>query len=96
MPAVTRVGDSDIPHCSPPARAVGSPDTFCNGKPISRKGDVNTVHTLPGNPCPAHAAPIAAGSGTVFINGLGCGRVGDAISGCTAVAQGSVTTFAGG
>jgi len=96
MPAVTRVGDSDIPHCSPPARAVGSPDTFCNGKPISRKGDVNTVHTLPGNPCPSHAAPIAAGSGTVFINGLGCGRVGDAISGCTAVAQGSVNTFAGG
>jgi uncharacterized Zn-binding protein involved in type VI secretion len=78
------------------ARAVGSPDTFCNGIPISRQGDVNTGHLLPGNPCPAHAAPISSGSSTVFINGMGCGRVGDAISGCTAVAAGSGNTFAGG
>jgi uncharacterized Zn-binding protein involved in type VI secretion len=57
---------------------------------------VNTGHLLPGNPCPAHAAPISSGSSTVFINGMGCGRVGDAISGCTAVAAGSGNTFAGG
>jgi uncharacterized Zn-binding protein involved in type VI secretion len=35
------------------------------------------------------------GSTTVFVNGKGIGRVGDAISGCTAVAAGSANTFAG-
>jgi uncharacterized Zn-binding protein involved in type VI secretion len=75
---------------------MGSPDVFCNGKPISRQTDVNTGHLLPGVPCPAHAAPITKGSGTVYVNGKGCGRVGDAITGCTAVAAGSADTFAGG
>jgi len=46
-------------------------------------------------PCPVHAAPIATGSTTVFINGKGCGRIGDAISACTSVATGSANTFAG-
>jgi uncharacterized Zn-binding protein involved in type VI secretion len=96
MPAVTRIGDADIPHCSGMARAVGSGNVFCNNIPVSRKSDVNTTHLLPGSPCPAHAAPIAAGSGTVFVNNLGCGRVGDGISGCTAVAAGSPNVFAGG
>ena len=96
MPAITRVGDADIPHCSGMVRAEGSPDTFVNGIPISREGDYNTVHLLPGIPCPSHGAPIASGSSTVFINNRGCGRVGDAISGCTAVAEGSPDTFAGG
>jgi uncharacterized Zn-binding protein involved in type VI secretion len=69
---------------------------FSNGIGISRQGDVNDVHLLPGVPCPAHSAPIAVGSGTVFINGKGCGRVGDAIAGCTFVATGSPNVFAGG
>ncbi len=95
MPAVTRIGDADVPHCSGMTRAEGSPDVFVNGIPLSRQGDVNTVHLLPGNPCPSHAMPIALGSTTVFINGRGCGRVGDAISACTAVAEGSPNVFAG-
>lgn len=96
MPAITRIGDADVPHCSGMVRAAGSPDTFVNGIPISRQGDVNTGHLLPGDPCPAHVAPIATGSSTVFINGRGCGRIGDAVAGCTHVAQGSPDTFAGG
>jgi uncharacterized Zn-binding protein involved in type VI secretion len=96
MPAVTRIGDADIAHCSDMVRAAGSGNVFANNIPISRQGDVNTVHLLPGSPCPPHAAPIAAGSATVFVNNLGCGRVGDAISGCTAVAAGSPNVFAGG
>lgn len=96
MPAVTRIGDADIAHCSGMTRAEGSPTVFANGIGVSRQGDNNTVHLLPGVPCPPHAAPIAVGSSTVFINGKGCGRVGDAISGCTAVAQGSPNVFAGG
>jgi uncharacterized Zn-binding protein involved in type VI secretion len=96
MPAVTRIGDADVTHCSGPVRAQGSSDVFCNSIGVSRQGDINSVHLLPGSPCPPHAAPIAKGSGSVFINGKGCGRVGDAISGCTSVAAGSSNVFAGG
>lgn len=95
MPAATRVGDADIPHCSGMTRAEGSPNVFVNGRAWSRQGDNNTVHLLPGIPCPAHAAPITIGSTTVFINGRGAGRVGDAITGCTAVAEGSPNVFCG-
>jgi uncharacterized Zn-binding protein involved in type VI secretion len=96
MPAVTRIGDADVVHCSGMTRAEGSGDVFCNGIPVSRQGDNNTTHLLPGVPCPAHAAPIAVGSTSVFVNGRGCGRIGDAISGCTSVAAGSSNVFAGG
>jgi len=95
MPAATRIGDADVPHCSGMVRAVGSPNVFINGIPNSRQGDVNTPHLLPGDPCPVHAAPIAVGSPTVIINGVGAGRVGDSISGCTSVAQGSPNVFIG-
>ena len=97
MPAVCR-GDSvdcDVVHCSKPQRVQRSDNVKVNGIGISRQGDNNTVHLLPGVPCPAHAAPIATGSTTVFVNGQGCGRVGDAISGCTSVASGSENVFAG-
>ena len=96
MPAVTRVGDADIAHCSGMVRAIGSSNVFVNNIPVSRQSDVNTTHLLPGAPCPAHAAPITAGSATVKVNNLGCGRIGDGISGCTAVAAGSPNVFAGG
>ena len=101
MPAVCRIGDADIPHCTPMVRAQGSPDVFANGIPISRQGDLNTVHFAPPHQqthpvCTPHAAAIAKGSSTVKINGKGCGRIGDAIAGCTAVAQGSPNVFAGG
>jgi len=95
VPAVTRVGDADVPHCSGMTRAQGSPNVRVNSIPVSRQGDNNTTHLLPGVPCPPHSAAIAVGSTTVFINGKGCGRVGDAISGCTSVAAGSPNVFAG-
>ena len=46
--------------------------------------------------CAPHATGITSGSSTVKVNGLGCGRVGDAITGCTSVAAGSENVFAGG
>jgi uncharacterized Zn-binding protein involved in type VI secretion len=95
MPAVTRIGDADVTHCSAPARAEGSPDVFANNIKVSRQGDNNTSHLLPGTPCPSHAAPITVGSTTVFVNGKGCGRVGDSVTNCTSVAQGSPNVFAG-
>ena len=95
MPAATRIGDADVPHCSGMTRAVGSPNVFVNDIAWSRQTDVNTPHLLPPPVCPTHAAGIATGSTTVFVNDLGAGRVGDGISGCTSVAAGSENTFAG-
>lgn len=94
MPAVTRIGDADVPHCSGMVRAAGSGNVFANGIPVSRQGDNNTGHLLPGSPCPGHATPISAGSSTVYVNGKQCGRVGDPT--CTQVAAGSPDVFAGG
>ena len=93
--AVCVIGDLDLVHCSVPSRLGGSTNVFVNGTGVSRQGDLNTSHQLPGTPCPSHAQPIAVGSTKVFVNGKGCGRVGDSITGCTAVATGSSNVFAG-
>ena len=100
--AVCRIGDADVTHCTGMTRAQGSSNpngVFVNGIGVSRQGDLNTSHQLPPFPppipCPFHAAGIAVGSTKVFVNGKGCGRVGDSISGCTAVATGSSNVFAG-
>ena len=98
MPCVTYLGAADVAHCSPMTRAGHSPNVYVNGIPVSRQGDRNTTHRLPPNvpPCPSHTAPITTGSTTVFVNGRGCGRMGDGLSGCTNVAEGSDNVFAGG
>ena len=98
MPAICRVGDLDLVHCSVPARLQGSSNVFVNGLPISRQGDLNTPHLLPPfvPACPTHTAPITLGSLTVRVNGRGCGRVGDYVASCTFVATGSPNVFAGG
>jgi len=94
MPAATRIGDADVPHCSGMTRAQGSSNVFVNSIGWSRQGDNNTGHLLPGSPCPSHAAPISSGSSTVYVNGKQAGRVGDPT--CTSVAAGSPNVFAGG
>jgi len=96
MPAATRIGDADVTHCSTPHRIEGSPTVYVNNIRWSRQGDKNDGHLLPGAPCPTHQAPITIGSTTVFVNGMGAGRVGDAITACTTVAAGSNNVFAGG
>lgn len=96
MPAATRVGDADVAHCSGMTRAQGSPNVYVNGIAWSRQGDVNTPHLKPPAICVTHTAPITTGSSTVFINGKGAGRVGDALTDCTSVAAGSPNVFAGG
>ena len=93
--AVCVIGDLDLVHCSVPSRLGGSTNVFVNNIGVSRQGDLNTSHLLPGTPCPSHAQPIAVGSTKVFVNGKGCGRVGDSITGCTSVAAGSSNVFAG-
>jgi len=93
VPAVTRKGDADVPHCSGMVRDGASTNVFVNGRGISRVGDNNTGHLLPPVPCPGHSAPISSGSIRVFVNSKGCGRVGDPT--CTSVAEGSSNVFAG-
>jgi len=93
VPAITRIGDADVPHCSGMVRAQGSSNVKVNGIGVSRQGDLNTGHLRPGTPCPGHSFPIVKGSSSVFINGRQCGRVGDPT--CTSVAQGSPNVFAG-
>ena len=94
MPAVTRIGDADVTHCSGMERAQGSSDVKANGQGISREGDLNTDHLLPGSPCPSHSVGIQSGDPTVFANGKRIGRVGDPT--CTQVAEGSPDVFSSG
>mgnify|MGYP003662340810 FL=1 len=97
MPAVTRIGDADVTHCTGMTRLGKSSDVFAENKGVSREGDDNTAHLLPPDvpPCPGHSAPITTGSTTVFANNKGIGRIGDGITGCTSVAAGASTVFAG-
>ncbi len=93
--AVTFFGAADIPHCSGMVRLGKSTNVKVGGIGVSRQGDINPDHLLPGAPCPSHVAPIAIGSLKVKVNGRGCGRIGDSIAGCTSVAQGYPKVFAG-
>ena len=45
MPAVTRIGDADVVHCSRPNRLQGSDNVFVNGIGVSRQGDnLSLIH----------------------------------------------------
>jgi len=53
-----------------------------------------SMHLKPGAPlCNPHAPAIAGGSRSVFVNGRPLARIGDAVSGCTSIAQGSGTVI---
>ena len=73
---VCRVGDIDLVHCSVPSRLQGSLNVRVNGIPVSRQGDLNTVHQLPPfvPACPALAPNASMVPATmaprVFVNFL--------------------------
>lgn len=103
MPGVARIGDDDVPHpgpcTSPMKRIQGSGNTFVNGRALTYQGAVNNVHyyLFVAKRCITHVGGIQVGSTTVFVNGLGVGRQGDALfPPCTAIATGSTNVFAGG
>ena len=109
MPGICRIGDKEMMECSGiPVRLQGSTNVFVNGIGVSRQGDLNNPHlgqphlfTPAGNPlhpsCTLRQDAIAIGSKTVFVNGRGCGRIGDKIDGFgTSVSEGSQNVFAGG
>jgi uncharacterized Zn-binding protein involved in type VI secretion len=92
---VTFFGAADLPHCSGMTRLGKSSNVLVNGIGVSRQGDNNITHDIPPAPCGQHGAPITTGSLKVIVNGKGCGRVGDAITGCTKVAEGYAKVIAG-
>ena len=96
MPAVTRITDICTGHGPwPPRPATGaSGDVFVAGLGAHRKGDPWAVHCAPGPVC--HGGALAAGSSSVFVNGLPLGRIGDPIDCGSRVATGAATVFAGG
>ena len=95
MPAVARIGDTDVPHCSGHNVQTGSGDVFVNGIGAARRGDQNTPHVKPGgDSCPFCQASISSGSPSVFVNGRPVARIGDTYGGCTSIAQGSPNVFA--
>lgn len=97
MPAVTRIGDADLTHCSAMTRAQGSDTVFVNDIGVSFQTCINTSHLLPRpSDCVLHTAPITTGSTTVTVHEKGVGRVGDALTSCTAVSAGSENVFCGG
>ncbi len=56
MPAATRIGDADVPHCSPMVRAEGSPNVFVNTLKMARKGDPVCC----GSACATHSPDVFA------------------------------------
>lgn len=103
MPAVSRIADLCIPHptCPMPHTLItGSPNTYCNGRPISFETCATTPHFVRiGKWCVIHVGLVVTGATTVIVNGMPMARIGSLLYGppyCTAVAQGSVNVFAGG
>jgi len=96
MPAVTLLSDVCSGHDCYPSRQndTASPDVFIEGRGIHRQTDHWASHCCPNQGC--HDSILAIGSTSVFINGLGCGRVGDLIECGSIVSTGAITVFAGG
>jgi uncharacterized Zn-binding protein involved in type VI secretion len=102
MPAVARKDDAtSTGHgCTSTVNLVDgpfSPNVFCNNIVVARVGSKTLAHEKPGGGgCVSHPAqPIAAGSSSVFVNGIALGRVGDPVD-AGSVTAGSPTVFAGG
>ena len=95
MRPVARLGDQGVPHCSPYTIATGSPTVYAELRPVASVGDFSTPHLVPSRRCFPHAAPIITGSPTVYVNLRPVARVGDSLAGCTFVATGSFSVFAG-
>lgn len=93
MPAVARVGDQGVPHCSGFVLVTGSPDVFVNARPVATAGSKSSPHLIPFKKCQPHVSSVLARPRGVFVNGLPIACVGDPLTVCTAIATGSVDVF---
>ena len=93
MPGVARLFDICTGHgCWPPRpNVMGSPDTFCNMRPVHRMTDAWMVHC-----CYAacHPGTLAGGAMRTLTNWLPTGRCGDPVNCGSTVATCSTDTFA--
>ncbi len=96
MAAATRKDDCCTGHdtCAPVPLVRSSPDVNINGRGAGRAGDNYFLHGCGDHP--PHVDRIAAGSSTVFINGMPAARVGDAVTLSGSVRDGSGNVFIGG
>lgn len=96
MPAVARLNDTCTGHGCWPSRPndQGSPNVFCNGRPVHRVGDHWQAHTCPSIP-ETHDSVLASGSSGVYVNGKPLGRIGDPVACGSAVQSGSSNVFSG-
>ena len=100
MPAVSRKGDSlSTGHICTGTTTLDTPGqstVFANSLLVARVGDPTVSHPFPpAPPCAPHVANVNAGSGTVFVEGSACARIGDSAD-SGAMTSGSGTVFAGG
>lgn len=95
MPAIARIGDENVEHCSPHSMEGGSSKWFCNGIGICRDGDATTGHLTPPDvpPCPAHSSNVSPSNRNWYVDGKLIAAWGDPH--CTTIAQGSPNWFVG-
>ena len=95
-PPVTRKPDVCSGHgCYPPrAPSSWSPDVFANTHNVLRQTDTYVPHCCA--VCSDHGGSIAAGSSTVFANGLQLARTGDPVDCGSSCGAHSNDVFVGG
>jgi uncharacterized Zn-binding protein involved in type VI secretion len=71
-----------------------SGDVFCNAIGVVRAGDKVAPHPAAG--CGPDTSGLTTFSSTVFVNGRGCGRLGDQYTPDNTITSGSPNVFAGG
>ena len=100
MPAVSRVGDSlSTGHICSSTTTIASSNTDgtvkANGINIIVVGAPTVSHPFPpAPPCVPHVANLNAGSGTVRVNSIAVGRIGDSAD-AGAMTSGSGNVFSG-
>ena len=100
MPAVSRVRDSlSTGHICSSTTTIASSNTDgtvkANGINIIVVGAPTVSHPFPpAPPCAPHVANLNAGSGTVRVNSIAVGRIGDSAD-AGAMTSGSGNVFAG-
>lgn len=93
-PSIVLLGDIGTDHDGfhPSAVIAASPDVFLDNKPVARQGDALEPHDKPNNP--PHPRSIAAGVGSVLVNGKPIAVTGKPVD-CGGVVIGSGSGQAG-
>jgi len=99
MPKIVRKGDSlSTGHGCVGSTTLDTPSqgtVFAEGILVARIGDPTVAHPFPPDPpCNPHISSLGAGSATVFVHGIGVGRLNDAAD-AGAMTGSASTVYAG-